>query len=118
MFSSGIMKIDQKLIRALLKAGFPLTSVAKALSELDVVVPMKDFKKMFPNSVWVNGELYLQPTLESAFNALPLLILRDVNVDRLARIFCHCQSLPSANRRLRPEFDYCRTHQKALSHAS
>ena len=70
MFSFDIMKIDQKLIRALLKAGFPLTSVAKALSELDIIVPIKGFKKIFPNSVWANGELYLPPTLESAFNAL------------------------------------------------
>jgi hypothetical protein len=62
------MKID--ILRALHKAGFPLKEVSKALSEMGITVPAKEFKKVFPNSVLINGKLYLPPTLEAAFNAI------------------------------------------------
>lgn len=64
------MKIDQKLLRALHKKGFPLKEASKALSEAGLTLPIKEFKKVFPNSVWFNGKLYLPPTLEDAFNAI------------------------------------------------
>lgn len=64
------MKIDQKLLRALLKAGFPLKEVAIVLSEIGIAVPVSKFKAFFPHAVWLNGKFYLPPTLEAAFNAI------------------------------------------------
>lgn len=66
-----MLTLDEQKLRDLKKSNFPLKTAAALLTELKYpIVPLDQFKDIFPHSVEIAGELYLPPTLEDMFQAL------------------------------------------------
>ena len=69
-FLSGRTNLDKDKTSALKAVNFPLRTVAATLSTLHIVIPVTEFKNLFPHCVEIAGEHFLPPTLEDLFAAL------------------------------------------------